>query len=114
MSAFMTRLPARRAIQCDHGDQALNQDAQAALRSSGHSPLRNLACEMRHGVVSLIGSVPSFYLKQMAQVAILRLPGAKCIRNLITVTLQREDCPFNPRKTVAFVPARRKLTACEC
>ncbi len=66
-------------------DEELGCAAQALLRSSPDGPVRTLRCEARQGVVTVSGVVPSFYLKRMAQVLLLRLHGLQGVRNLVEV-----------------------------
>jgi hypothetical protein len=56
-----------------------------ALQSSRYRPLWNLRCEVREGVLFLVGIVPSFFLKQVAQELLLQLGQFKEIRNLVEV-----------------------------
>jgi osmotically-inducible protein OsmY len=47
--------------------------------------LQRLEISMRDRIVVLTGSVRSFYLKQVAQTAVLRVPGVGRIRNDLQV-----------------------------
>jgi len=49
--------------------------AEARLEGSGYSALRRLRCECREGVLRLSGSVPSYYLKQVALAAVAGVEG---------------------------------------
>jgi len=49
--------------------------ANACLRSSAYPPLRGVRCTVDGGAVVLSGSVPSFYLKQLAQEMVRKLDG---------------------------------------
>jgi hypothetical protein len=42
-------------------------------------------CDVLDGVVELTGSVPSFYVKQLAQTAVLRIEQIRGIKNLLRV-----------------------------
>lgn len=66
-------------------DQCLCELARAALRSSGYRLLDELDCAVSNGGITLSGSVPSFYLKQVAQAAILRLHCVKQVDNFLKV-----------------------------
>jgi BON domain-containing protein len=48
--------------------------------------LHGLKCEFKDETLSIAGQVPSFYLKQLAQIAVQHLDGVKRIRNLIEVS----------------------------
>jgi osmotically-inducible protein OsmY len=58
----------------------------ARLRRSGHPYLRGVACEFSEGVLLLSGTVPTFYLKQVAQELACRTPGIDEVRNGLYVT----------------------------
>lgn len=66
-------------------DRDIRRAVLTALQSSRYRPLWNLYCEVREGVVFLIGIVPSFFLKQVAQELLLQLGQFKEIRNLVEV-----------------------------
>jgi osmotically-inducible protein OsmY len=66
-------------------DHSLRQNVLSTLKSSGYAQLRSLECDVEDGVVELSGCVPSFYLKQMAQVVVMRLSTVKEVRNQVLV-----------------------------
>jgi len=49
---------------------------QAELRASPYAALRGVCCCRQGGCVVLCGTVPSFYLKQVAQCVLLKRWGA--------------------------------------
>ena len=53
-------------------DRAIEMQLKAELEQSGYFPLRNIFCDVCQFVVTLSGCVPSFHLKQIAQVIVLR------------------------------------------
>jgi osmotically-inducible protein OsmY len=55
------------------------------LKASSYRPLAALACRVDRGVVELAGVVPTFYLKQLAQEAVLRLDHVKQVKNRVQV-----------------------------
>jgi hypothetical protein len=66
------------------GDRRMHAAAVEVLAKSHYGALRSVCCRVASGVVELSGTVPNFYLKQLAQEAMLRLePGS--VRNLIEV-----------------------------
>lgn len=67
------------------GDGSLRETVIQGLRRSGYSSLSNIEIEVADGVVAVLGVVPSFFLKQMAQTIILRTGKAKVIRNNLQV-----------------------------
>ena len=79
---------ASQLTECETGnssDRQMRAAAATALAASKYGPLRKLDCRVSDGVVEITGSVPSFYLKQLAQAAVLQLYPASVIRNLVRV-----------------------------
>jgi hypothetical protein len=72
-------------------DEALGSAAQEALKNTGYAAIGELHCEAIDGLVLLAGELPSFYLKQIAQEAVLRAPGALSVRNLVSVNYQGDE-----------------------
>ncbi len=54
---------------------------QSALQRQRYRPLQVLDFRFAHGKVTLQGTLPSYYLKQLAQEAIRNVPGVRCIDN---------------------------------
>ena len=65
--------------------------AEGRLRGKPYLALRNVSCDCRGGVLVLRGRLPSYYLKQVAQEAVVRLEGVKGVENQIEVVT-----PANP------------------
>jgi len=59
----------------------LADEVLARLQESGHRTLCQLRVEERHGQVTVSGRVPSFYLKQMAQVIASTVDGVHRVCN---------------------------------
>ena len=59
--------------------------ARAALEKTGHGWLRRIVVVAEAEVIVLQGKVPSFYLKQMAQVTVMAVPGIELVRNELEV-----------------------------
>lgn len=59
--------------------------ALAALHRTGHGWLRRIVVEIDGGAIVLRGQVPSYYLKQLAQVTVLAVPGVEVVRNDLQV-----------------------------
>jgi hypothetical protein len=59
--------------------------ARAVLRQSAYAELREIACDFCGGTLTLRGRVPSYYLKQLAQEAVVDLPGVIEIDNHVQV-----------------------------
>lgn len=60
--------------------------AQAIFHHSPHRVFHSLRCSFQDGELVIRGKVPSFYNKQLAQTAVMRLKGVHHILNLIEVT----------------------------
>ncbi|HEY2146543.1 MAG TPA: BON domain-containing protein [Pirellulales bacterium] len=60
--------------------------AEAILLSSPYQPIRQLKCLFRDGELTIAGSVPTFYLKQIAQMTLQQLDGVQRISNIVEVS----------------------------
>ena len=69
------------------------QLAQARLKETTYAALERVACEYHEGVALLRGTVPTFYLKQVAQVVVGRLDEVKRVINRIEVTEDNGSAP---------------------
>jgi osmotically-inducible protein OsmY len=67
-------------------DRKLYHAAVAALAASKYAALRRLNCSVSAGVVEISGTVSSFYLKQLAQAAVMQLDAVDGVRNLVEVS----------------------------
>lgn len=56
-----------------------------SFRASGYGQFRQLKVYCDHGRVTLQGSLPTYYLKQVAQTVIRLIPGIRDIDNDVTV-----------------------------
>jgi len=62
------------------------QAATARLRANPYPNVQKVSCECNHqGVLMLRGRLTSFYQKQLAQEAVVRLPGVTQVINDIEV-----------------------------
>ncbi len=66
-------------------DRQLHAAAVETLANSKYTPLRQLSCRVSEGVVEISGTVSTFYLKQLAQAAMLGLDEAGSVHNLVEV-----------------------------
>jgi osmotically-inducible protein OsmY len=66
-------------------DERLRDAVLERLRSSGYLLLRRVRCEVRGGVVTLSGDLPSFHLKQLAQALLTKIGSVRQVRNLVEV-----------------------------
>jgi len=64
---------------------AVAREAADRLRRSGYLALRDISCVAADGVVCLDGSLPSYYLKQVAQEIAAGVEGARGVVNRIEV-----------------------------
>jgi osmotically-inducible protein OsmY len=89
MTPTMTPEPlssARDRNDQQHADAALAGRIDRALRGTGYLALRGLRVTVVGGRVTLAGRVSSYYLKQVAQEAVLSVAGACRLRNDVEVT----------------------------
>jgi osmotically-inducible protein OsmY len=68
---------------------ALSADIERALRATGYSALRGVDIVVNSGVVFLTGRVPSYHMKQLAQVTAMRMPGVLDVCNELDVACSR-------------------------
>jgi osmotically-inducible protein OsmY len=73
------------ALPSSHRDDAIHDSVTRVLKASGYRPLAGLSCRVDRGVVELAGIVPTFYLKQLAQEAVLRLDHVNQVMNRVQV-----------------------------
>ncbi len=67
-------------------DRQLQAAAMAALAASKYTAVRGLSCRVAEGVIEIVGRVPSFYLKQLAQAALLPISPTGQLNNLVEVS----------------------------
>jgi len=67
----------------------LADEVKGALEMTGYPPLRDLVVLEHEGLVVLRGMVPSYHLKQMAQTAVLSVPGIDEVRNELEVVCRQ-------------------------
>ena len=63
------------------------REAATRLRESPYLSLKAVSCEFRDGVLTLRGSLPTYYFKQMAQTAVAGLEGVVSVDNQIEVAV---------------------------
>jgi hypothetical protein len=83
-------------------DITLRTAVVGVLWSSGYASVRALHCRVRGGEVVLTGTVPCYYYKQVAQEAVMTVPGVHCLKNLVTV--QPPSAPGLAPEQVGFGP----------
>jgi osmotically-inducible protein OsmY len=67
----------------------LSAEIERALRATGYPALRHVEVATHDWIVFLRGRVPSYYLKQLAQAAVLVVPGVREVRNELNVAYAR-------------------------
>jgi osmotically-inducible protein OsmY len=65
--------------------------AECRLREAAHSFARCVSCEYREECLILRGQVPTYYLKQVAQTAVARIPGVQKVDNQIEVCVRQSE-----------------------
>jgi osmotically-inducible protein OsmY len=63
----------------------LAERIERALHATGYSALRDIEVSVNARIVHLVGRVPSYYLKQLAQATALAVPGTHAIHNDVDV-----------------------------
>jgi hypothetical protein len=86
----------------NHGS-AIRALAERRLRTSRYLALRNISCNYLDGVLVLRGCLPTYYLKQVAQVAVSHLEGVVRIDNQILV-MSVQDQEDGPQSSFALRP----------
>jgi osmotically-inducible protein OsmY len=91
--AFRSHLPCPPGSPCARViDLDLAERVERALRATGYGPLRTVRVSVTDGLVALEGRVGSYYLKQLAQAAVLAVPGAQQVRNGLEVVQPDGAC----------------------
>ena len=65
-------------------DQLILERARSVLRGCPYNSFTRLDCSVENGVLTVRGVLPSFYLKQVVQEALLSDSSCQ-VRNLVTV-----------------------------
>ena len=64
---------------------SMSLEVERALHGSSHCGLRGVRCQFVDGSVTLSGVVVSYYLKQIAQTIVGRLPHVRRVHNQLRV-----------------------------
>jgi len=94
MSVLQATIPTTRCVRISQRatrndvwpECVVTQAALTRLRSSPHRVLQSLTCVFSSGQLHLKGTVPSYYMKQMAQETIRSVEGVEQIVNRVIVT----------------------------
>jgi osmotically-inducible protein OsmY len=81
----MPLAPRMNSVVSNELDQVLSAQAAERLGSSGYGALQAVRCRAEAGTVELSGTVPTFFLKQLAQSLVSGLPAVRGVRNLLEV-----------------------------
>lgn len=85
----------KQVIECCEITQAV----MIRLRSSPYRVLRILTCEFRRGHLIVCGTVPTYYMKQMAQETVRPVPGVEKITNRVSVQSKFPAEQFGPQRS---------------
>jgi hypothetical protein len=76
----------RGAHDCGHVvPPAILEDIRSALARSGYNRLLGVVAVNSGRTVVLRGTIPSYYLKQLAQTVVMAVPGVEGVRNELDV-----------------------------
>lgn len=100
MDQAVRNLPIRRAPNAASVEtsarriMAVEAAVRAALGGCGRRSIAELHCDCfvsadDHMMVTLSGQLPSFYMNQLAQEIVRRVPGVHQVRNHVKVEIQR-------------------------
>jgi osmotically-inducible protein OsmY len=66
-------------------DRHLQHQVRQTLQGTGYVALQRIDCRVENGVVELLGEVPSFYCKQVAQAVVVALSHIRRVENRLRV-----------------------------
>ena len=94
----LTNVPTRKTLDQEDGiraddlapthhldDLRLAERIERALHATGYGVLRDIKVSVSTRVVRLVGRVPTYFMKQIAQVTALSIPGTRQIHNDLDV-----------------------------
>jgi osmotically-inducible protein OsmY len=77
------------SISTQRNEVGLSEDveetARVQLQHSPYRAIRRVSCRFEDGVLTLIGAVPTYHYKQLAQTAVCGIAGVARIENEIEV-----------------------------
>ena len=73
------------ASQDRRADTPLSVRVKHRLQHCGYQSVRHISVHEHEGVLTLHGNLPSFYLKQIAQATVAKVPGVEQIHNRVQV-----------------------------
>ena len=63
----------------------IEEAARIRLHHSPYRAIRRVSCRFSDGTLTLVGAVPTYHYKQLAQTAVSGINGVTCIDNEIQV-----------------------------
>ena len=66
-------------------DCVIDDEVRRSIRELSYRQIRDIECVSRNGVVTLCGTLATFYLKQVAQSIASKVPGVNRVVNEIQV-----------------------------
>jgi osmotically-inducible protein OsmY len=66
-------------------DRYLQHQVRQTLQGTGYAALQRIDCRVENGVVELLGEVPSFYCKQVAQAVVVAMSQIRHVENRLRV-----------------------------
>ena len=72
-------------LTADRQDVNRAERVERAMQATGYGVLRNIQVIVDADIVYLVGCVPTYYLKQIAQATALAIPGIQVIHNRLDV-----------------------------
>ena len=73
-------------VQVEPGSHLIASLAKARLQASPYQSIQKILCEYDDGLLLLQGRLPSYYHKQVAQVAVANIAGVRQVLNHIEVS----------------------------
>lgn len=67
-------------------DRVINENVMRSIRELSYRQIHDIHCVSREGVVTLCGTLASFYLVQVAQSIAAKVPGVHRVVNEIQVS----------------------------
>jgi osmotically-inducible protein OsmY len=85
MRPAVSRIAGEKPVSPFNQQQEIETQGHALLRQAPYMELRHVTCEFHEGILTLRGSVSSFYMKQLAQTVVRSLDGVERLLNRVEV-----------------------------
>ncbi len=89
MASLVARPELSEALVVCNDAGGIVEQAERRLQAGPYPVLRQISCEFADGLLVLRGAVGSYYLKQMAQTLVSRIPGVTRVDNRLDVITSR-------------------------